>query len=218
MPSEEEKLLTLREEMVARQLRGRGIHHEGVLAAFLAVPRELFLPSQRRPEAYGDHPIPIGQGQTISQPYVTALMLQELDPRGEHRVLDVGAGSGYQTAILARLVHHVYAIERIEALTEQAMTVLAALNVANVTLWTGDGSLGYPEEAPFDRIICGAAAPEVPQPWIDQLADNGRIVMPVGGQETQTVVILEKDGSKIRRREICGVRFVKLIGHRGWPE
>jgi len=204
--------------MVEEQLRSRGIRHEGVLRAFAEVPREHFMPPERAGEAYGDYPVPIGFGQTISQPYVVALMVQELDPQAHHRVLDIGAGSGYQTAILARLVRHVYALERIEELTERAMAALGALNVNNVTICTRDGSVGWPEEAPFDGIICGAAAPEVPQPWIDQLADGGRIVLPVGGPEVQTLWVVQRNGRKTTRRELCDVRFVKLIGRAAWPE
>jgi len=218
MVEREEKLKALRREMVRRQLRARGIGDEGVLTAFGRVPRERFLPADRIGEAYGDHPVPIGFGQTISQPYVVALMVQELQPQAHHRILDVGAGSGYQTALLAWLARRVYAIERIEALTEKMMATLDRLNIRNVTTCTGDGSLGWPEEAPFDGIICGAGAPEVPPPWIDQLADGGRIVLPVGGQDFQTLMVVEKAGDKVRRREICDVRFVRLIGRQGWPE
>ena len=203
-------------EMVDKQLRARRINHEGVLNAFATIPRELFVPPDQFSEAYADHPIPIGHGQTISQPYIVALMIQELDPKPAHRILDVGAGSGYQTAILTSLVKHVYAIERLEELTEKAINTLARLNVTNVTIWTGDGSLGYPEEAPFDGIICGASAPEVPQPWIDQLSDGGRIVTPIGEKNTQVLICLEKHGNEIRRRKLCDVRFVKLIGQKGW--
>lgn len=203
--------------MVERQLRSRGIRHEGVLAAFGDIPRERFISPENVHLAYADHPIPIGYGQTISQPYVVALMVQELDPRPYHRVLDVGAGSGYQTAVLARLVQHVYAIERIGELTEKAMSAVSAMNSSNVTICTGDGSLGWPEEAPFDRIICGAGAPEVPQFWIDQLTDGGRIVLPVGGADSQVLLVVERSGEKTRRREICDVRFVRLIGESAWP-
>lgn len=217
MGHEEEKLLISRQEMVETQLRARGISDQAVLDAFMEIPRERFVSPNHRQEAYEDHPIQIGYGQTISQPYVTALMIQALRPGRDDCVLDIGAGSGYQTAILARLAGHVYAIERIEALAEQAIDALAAINADNITLWTGDGTMGYPEEAPFDRIICGAAAPQVPAPWIDQLADGGKIVLPVGGQDTQTIQVIEKHGSKLRKRKLCGVRFVKLIGQEGWP-
>jgi protein-L-isoaspartate(D-aspartate) O-methyltransferase len=207
----------LRQEMVARQLVSRGIRHQGVLAAMAEAPREMFVPPDRLEEAYEDRPLPIGLGQTISQPYIVALMVQELDPRAGHRVLDIGAGSGYQTAILSRLAAHVYAMERFEQLTERAMAVLGAMNISNVTICTGDGSVGWPEEAPFDRIICGAGAPDVPQAWIDQLADGGRIVVPTGGQDCQTLVRIDKVRGQVTRKEICDVRFVKLVGREGWP-
>jgi len=202
--------------MISVQLRGRGISHEAVLAAFAAVPREQFVPPAQIDGAYADHPLPIGFGQTISQPYVVALMLQELDPAPDHRVLEIGAGSGYQTALLAHLARHVYAIERIGELSERAVGVLGALNISNVTLCTGDGSLGWPEEAPFDRIICGAGSPDIPAAWIDQLAEGGRIVTPVGGPDAQQLVVARKRGGKISRRQFCGVRFVRLIGKQGW--
>jgi len=203
--------------MVERQLHARGIHNRTVLQAFLDIPRERFVPPDFDHEAYEDHPLPIGHGQTISQPYVVALMLQELDVQPHHRVLDVGAGSGYQTALLARIARHVFAVERIEELTEKAMGVLASLNVANVTFRTGDGSLGWPAEAPFHRIICGAGAPDVPEAWLEQLVDGGRIVAPVGGVDAQTLILVERDAQRVRRREICDVRFVRLIGQDGWP-
>ena len=218
MADSEEKLASCRRLMVDKHLRARDIWNDTVLEAFAAVPREKFVPPGHLHEAYADHPLPIGHGQTISQPYVVALMIQELCPQAHHRVLDVGAGSGYQTALLARLVEHVYAIERITALAERAERVLAELNITNVTFRTGDGSLGWPEHAPFDGIICGAAAPDVPDSWTDQIRDGGRIVLPVGGLWTQTLLVAEKLGGHLRRRKICGVRFVKLIGHQGWAK
>ncbi|HUS48502.1 MAG TPA: protein-L-isoaspartate(D-aspartate) O-methyltransferase [Phycisphaerae bacterium] len=203
--------------MVDVQLRSRQITSGGVLEAFSEIPRERFIPSNWQHDAYDDCPVPIGYGQTISQPYVVALMVQELHVDRGHRVLDVGAGSGYQTAILARLARHVYAVERIADLAERAMATLTALNVSNVTMCIGDGSLGWPEESPFDRIICGAACPEAPQPWLDQLADGGRIVLPAGGQDVQTLIVIERSGDELRRRSLCDVRFVRLIGKEGWP-
>jgi len=145
-----------------------------------------------------------------------ALMVQELCPQPHHRVLDVGAGSGYQTAILARLVSHVYAVERINELTEHAIDALAGTGCDNVTVVTADGTLGLPEEAPYDGIICGAAAPDVPQSWLSQLTDGGRIVLPVGGRDEQTLVAIQRNGETFTRREVCRVRFVKLIGEHGW--
>jgi protein-L-isoaspartate(D-aspartate) O-methyltransferase len=217
MQLSEAKLSELRQRMVDSQLRSRRITDARVLQAFLATPRERFIPETWRHDAYSDSAVPIGYGQTISQPYVVALMVQELGVEGDHRVLDVGAGSGYQTAILAQLARHVYAIERLELLTERAVATLTALNCHNVTVRTGDGSLGWPEQSPFDRIICGAASPEVPQSWIDQLADGGRIVLPAGGSDFQTVVVVDKRGNKVTRRTLCDVRFVRLIGKEAWP-
>jgi protein-L-isoaspartate(D-aspartate) O-methyltransferase len=204
-------------EMVEK-MRLRGIRQTALLDAIEEIPRELFIPDFEKATAYEDSPAPIGYGQTISQPYVVALMIQELQLDKTHCVLDVGCGSGYQTALLSRLARHVYAIERIDDLTERAIATLAALNIDNISITTGDGSMGWPEEAPFDRIISGAAGPDIPQPWIDQLADNGRIVAPVGGGEMQKLVLVRKNGSVIRRDELMDVRFVRLIGREGFPE
>jgi len=215
--SRQAQLAAARQKMVDHHLRQRGIRHAGLLQAFAEIPRERFIPPDRINEAYADCPVPIGLGQTISQPYVVALMIEQLDPQPTHRVLDIGAGSGFQTAVLARLVKHVYAVERLGQLAEKAISILGSLNVTNVTFCTDDGSLGLSEEAPFDRIICAAATPEVPACWLGQLADGGKIVLPVGGPETQTLQVMEKHGSEVRRREICDVRFVKLIGRKGWP-
>jgi protein-L-isoaspartate(D-aspartate) O-methyltransferase len=212
----QERFQTARRKMVETQLRRRGITDEAVLAAMEQVPREKFVPATHLHDAYADNPLPIGCDQTISQPYVVALMLQELEIEPHHRVLDVGAGSGYQTAILARLAAHVFAVERIEELAQRAGDTLDSLKITNVTFTTADGSLGLPDHAPFDRIISGAASPDVPQPWIDQLADQGRIIAPVGASDVQTLLLVIKDGDKIRRRQLSGVRFVKLIGELGW--
>ena len=207
-----------RELMVHRQLRGRDIHDERVLEAMAKVPREKFVSPRDTRDAYGDHPLSIGCGQTISQPYIVALMAQELDVRPEHRVLDVGAGSGYQTAVLAELAGHVFGIERIAELTDRAAATLAELGITNVTLTTGDGTLGWAEHAPYERIVCGAAGPDIPQAWGEQLADGGRIVMPTGGAEVQTLIAADKHGKTITPRNICGVRFVRLIGEQGWAD
>ena len=218
MGQSEEKLLGRRRWMVEHQLRRRGITDERVLAAFEAVERERFVPADRQASAYEDAPLPIGHGQTISQPYIVALMLQELRTRPDHRVLDIGAGSGYQTVLLARLVEHVFAIERIAELTDRLAPLLDETGARNVSLRTGDGSLGWAEAAPFDGIICGAAAPNLPESWADQLVDGGRIVLPVGGEHAQELLVAEKHGGKLHRRHVCGVRFVRLIGEQGWPE
>lgn len=213
----EYKLSRKREKMVAL-FRSRGIRPGALLEAFAQLPRERFVLGEDVEDAYVDRPLPIGHGQTISQPYVVAFMIQELGVEPHHRVLDIGTGSGYQTAILARLAKEVYAMERIEDLAERATAALAGLEFTNVTILTGDGSLGWPEEAPFDRIISGAAGPEIPAPWIDQLADGGRIVAPVGAPDSQHLVLVSKDGAVIRRDELLDVRFVKLIGRNAFPE
>jgi len=216
MRKREPNFAAQRQRMVRRQLRGRDITDQRVLEAMATVPREEFIPSRRHHEAYGDFPVPIGHEQTISQPYVVALMVQELGVQPHHRVLDVGAGSGYQTAILASLAQHVFAVERIVELTEGLAAALDRLGIANVTATTADGTLGWAEHAPFDRIICGAAGPEVPAAWIDQLADGGRIVMPVGDPHVQTLIAVDKCAGQAVRRDICPVRFVRLIGEQGW--
>jgi protein-L-isoaspartate(D-aspartate) O-methyltransferase len=202
--------------MVEQQLRARGIRDKRILAAFEDVPRERFVPDGQLEDAYRDSPLPIGQGQTISQPYIVALMLQELDVHPTDKVLDVGLGSGYQTALLAALARHVYAVERIGELAERSTSVLQSLEIDNVTVRTGDGTLGWPEEAPFDRIISGAAGPDVPRPWLKQLDDNGRIVTPVGTGGVQSLKIIEKVEGDVYEREFGEVRFVKLIGEQGW--
>lgn len=218
MDTMEDKRLAQRRQMVEEQLRAHGIEDTKLLSAFMAVPRERFLPTPYANEAYGDHPLPIGHGQTISQPLIVAMMIRELRPKPHHRVLDVGAGSGYQTAILAKLVSHVYAVERINELTELAIDTLAGIGADNVSVITTDGTLGLPEEAPFDGIICGAAGPDVPQSWLSQVVDGGRIVLPVGGRSEQTLVVLQRTGETFTRRDVCQVRFVKLIGQAGWRD
>ncbi len=184
----------------------------------MQVPRETFAHGCTLDQAYSDSPQPIGHGQTISQPYIVAQMIEKLAPGPHDRILDVGLGSGYQAALLAKLAGHVYAIERLQELTERATEALATTGVDNVTTCTGDGTLGWPEEAPFDGIICGAAGPSVPDPWLDQLAEGGRIVVPVGSEGIQELLVCEKQGDRIRRRSFGGVRFVKLIGEEGWQQ
>ena len=211
-----EKLAAAKRCMLERHMRQRGICNGDVLEAFAQTPRHRFVPPESVSQAYDDHPMSIGHGQTISQPYIVALMLQELDPTPSHRVLEIGAGSGYQTALLARLAGWVYAVECIGELAEGAGVILGELELSNVTLAVRDGSTGWPEHAPFDRIICGAAAPDLPGPWVEQLADGGRIVVPVGGRFTQTLAVYDKEHGKVSCRKVCGVRFVKLVGQYGW--
>lgn len=209
----EERLL-----MVEQQLRGRGIRDERVLAAMARVPRHEFVPPEHREEAYDDHPIAIGEGQTISQPFVVAAMLEALALRPDDVVLEVGTGSGYETAVLAELTRRVYSVERIASLAERARAVLERLGYSNVTVVQGDGSQGLPEAAPFDAIVVAAAAPRVPQPLMDQLREGGRLVVPVGTGFAQALQLVRKIGSAATVMYLDGVRFVPLIGREGFRE
>ena len=202
--------------MVAEQLRGRGIRDEHLLEAMARVPRHEFVYPEQRDEAYGDHPLPIGEGQTISQPFVVAAMLEALALRPEDVVLEVGTGSGYQTAILAELVRTVYSIERIASLAERARAALERLGYSNVVLVHGDGSQGLPEAAPFDAIVVSAAAPQVPASLIGQLRDGGRLVIPVGRGFAQELQLVRKIGGNSTTMYLDGVRFVPLIGREGF--
>jgi protein-L-isoaspartate(D-aspartate) O-methyltransferase len=183
------------------------------------LPRHGFIPEEHRTEAYLDQPVPIGHGQTISQPYIVALMTEKLDVQPHHHVLEIGTGCGYQTAILAELVHKVYSIERIEALMSRARRILAELAITNVEYQVGDGSWGWPQplktksESPplFDRILAAAAAPEVPQTRLAQLADNGKMVLPVGATGGQELLLLQKQAKKIKKTFLCYCRFVPLV-------
>jgi protein-L-isoaspartate(D-aspartate) O-methyltransferase len=203
-----------------RQLRdtleGRGITDLRVLDAIEETRRDLFVPESLQDAAYEDDALPIGAGQTISQPYIVALMTQELQLDGSQTVLEIGTGSGYQTAILARLAHRVVTIERIESLSADARRVLAELGVANVEYLIGDGTLGNPQRGPYDRVIVTASAPAVPEPLYAQLKLGGRIVAPVGDDASQDLVILEKTLTGRKLTPLCGCRFVKLIGQAGW--
>lgn len=206
----------LRARMVDAQLIARGINDRRVLDAFLKVPRHKFVPLQEVESAYEDYPLPIGEGQTISQPYIVALMTQSLELKDTDIVLEIGTGSGYQAAILAELVKKVYTIERIPALTENVSNLLRELGYKNIELKTGDGTLGLPEDAPYDGIIVTAAAPEIPKPLIEQLNDNGRLVVPTGGGFSQMLTVLKKTSAGIVSTDICGCVFVPLIGRYGW--
>ena len=197
--------------MVTRQLQGRGIRDRRVLAALVWLPREWFLPPHLVPEAYEDTPLPIGSGQTISQPYIVALMTECLAPVRRHRVLEVGTGSGYQTAILAHLADLVYTVERLPDLLVEAEFRFRRLGVDNVNTRLGDGAAGWPDAAPFDRILVTAAAPEVPAPLADQLAVGGRLVIPLGDLASQDLVILERGPAGFTERRAGGVRFVPLV-------
>lgn len=206
-----------RTAMVRTYLLGRDIHDQRVLEAFAGVPRHCFVDRAMWKEAYGDHPLPIGHQQTISQPYIVAKMVQELGLRPEQKVLEIGTGSGYQTAILARLVRQVYSIERIAELARGAQTVLSDLGVVNATVKVFDGTYGWSEMAPFDRIIVSAAAPEVPAPLTAQLSAGGILLIPVGDAYSQilTMVTRTEDG-ELTQIELDGCVFVKLVGRYGW--
>jgi protein-L-isoaspartate(D-aspartate) O-methyltransferase len=199
-----------RSRMVETQLVARDIRHQGVLNAMRRVPRHRFVPESRQAEAYDDTPLPIGEGQTISQPYIVAYMSEVLDPRPTDRVLEIGTGSGYQAAVLAGLVKEIYTIEIVPTLATRAQGVLDELGYANVRTRTGDGYRGWPEAAPFDKIIVTAAPDEIPQTLVDQLATGGIMVVPVGrGQQIMTILRRTPDG--IVKRETIPVLFVPMI-------
>ena len=209
-------LAKLRLRMIEEQLRGRGIGDERVLAAMAKVPRERFIGSEDATKAYGDYPLPIGAGQTISQPYIVAAMVEALDPRPEDRVLEVGTGTGYQAAILAELAAEVWTIERHVELADKARQILSELGYVNVHVVHGDGSIGLPQQAPFDRILVAAAAPGIPDSLIQQLANGGRLVMPVGSRLEQQVQVVRKTGGEIVVNAHDPCRFVPLVGAEGW--
>lgn len=208
-----------RTQMIEEQLERRGIHEPRVLHAFMDVPREAFLPSTQRPFAYRDTPLPIEEGQTISQPYIVALTAEALQLKGWERVLEVGTGSGYAAAILSHLAARVFTIERHPQLAAQAREHLAALGLDNVRVTCGDGTLGWAEHAPYDAIAVAAAAPHVPPALREQLAVGGRLVIPVGKRGEENLVrITRVNDSQFREEVLCPVRFVPLIGKQGWPD
>jgi protein-L-isoaspartate(D-aspartate) O-methyltransferase len=207
-----------REEMVRRQIEARGIKDPVVLSAFRSVPRHLFVSEALKDQAYGDYPLPIGEQQTISQPYIVAEMTQALELRKDDRVLEIGTGSGYQAAILAEIVYRVYTIERIRSLYIQARKLLDKLHYHNIVMRCGDGTAGWKDESPFDAIIVTAGAPHVPEKLLEQLAEGGRMVVPVGNQHSQDLVKVVKDKKGIIKSNLGGCRFVKLIGEHGWKE
>jgi len=202
--------------MVESQLRSRDISDPRVLEAFLAVPRHEFVPPEQREQAYDDCPLPIGEGQTISQPYMVAAMTQALSLTGVETVLEVGTGSGYQAAILARLAARVYTIEQIAGLSLAARERLERLGCANVTCLVGDGSQGYAAAAPYDGILVAAGAPRVPAPLTEQLAEGGRLVIPVGDFHSQELLLVQKRQGRITQQVVNYCRFVPLTGKFGW--
>ncbi len=201
-----------RDLMIEEQLVARGIRNPRVLAALRSVPRHEFVPAEARARAYEDGPLPIGFEQTISQPYIVALMTEVLDPRPADRVLEIGAGSGYQAAVLAHLVARVYSIEIVAPLAAWAAANLARLGIGNVHVRAGDGHGGWPEAAPFDAIIVTCAPEQVPEPLVQQLREGGRMVIPVGGSSEQQLFFLEKRGGTVEQRAVLPVRFVPMTG------
>ncbi len=207
-----------REKMVSTQIEGRGIHDYRVLEAMRKVPRHLFVGEALQDQAYGDFPLPIGEGQTISQPYIVAEMTQALELTKDDRVLEIGTGSGYQTAILAELAFRVYTIERVRELFIRARKLLDKLGYHNVIAKCSDGTLGWPDESPFDAIIVTAGAPEVQKKLVQQLIIGGRTVIPVGDRFSQTLLKIRRDEDGVHTNDLGGCRFVKLIGEHGWKE
>ena len=204
--------------MVVEQIQARHIYDERVLEAMRKVPRHRFVPPEHWHLAYADCPLPIGQNQTISQPYIVSLMTELLLLGGNEVILEIGTGSGYQAAILSLLAREVYTIERHQHLATQAAEVLAELGLTNVHVHVGDGSLGWPEHAPYDGVIATAAAPRVPKPLLEQLADGGRLVIPVGGRGGQYLERWLRQGEKFKHEQGVPVAFVPLLGEYGWQE
>jgi protein-L-isoaspartate(D-aspartate) O-methyltransferase len=211
-------LSKVRMRMVDDQIIARGIRDPKVIAAMRKVPRHLFVEEALQNQAYSDHPLPIGEKQTISQPYMVALMTEAMQLKGMEKVLEIGAGSGYQTAILAEIAFKVFSIERIRSLTIQARKLLYELGYLNVEIKLSDGTLGWVEESPFDAIIVTAGSPGIPQPLVDQLAVGGRLVIPVGDSADQDLIRITKTEEGTKREDLGGCRFVKLIGQHGWEK
>lgn len=216
VPHADVDLTAWRHEMVERQLRKRGIRDERVLAAMLSVPRHEFVPAEFAAEAYNDHPLPIGHGQTISQPFMVAAMAEALELSGSERVLEIGAGSGYQAAVLSLLAREVHTVEMQEDLALDSAERLRRLGYGNVHVHVGDGTLGWPQDAPFDAIVVTAAAPEIPPPLAAQLADGGRLIIPVGTPQEQRLLHVEKHDQVLSTRPLYHCRFVPLLGQYGW--
>ncbi len=204
--------------MVEHQIKARGTKSDLVLEAMRKVPRHLFVPAESLESAYSDRPLPIGHGQTISQPYMVAVMTEALDLEGSQKVLEVGTGSGYQAAVLAEIAGHVVTTERVPELAEEARRKLRDLGYANIEVIVADGSAGFREQAPYDGIIVTAGAPEIPRVLVDQLADGGRLVIPVGNNYQQTLTRLTRRGEEHTTERLEGCVFVPLIGEYGWAE
>ncbi|MFN2356744.1 MAG: protein-L-isoaspartate(D-aspartate) O-methyltransferase [Desulfotignum sp.] len=218
MNDEPKKFSRWRKDMVDRQIIARGVTDPLLIQAMTEVPRHLFVSEALVDSAYGDFPLPIGEGQTISQPYIIAEMTQSLELKGSERVLEIGTGSGYQAAILAHMVYRVYTIERNHPLFLQTRQLFDRLRMHNVVTRYSDGTQGWKEESPFDAIIVTAGGNKIPSPLVDQLAPGGRLVMPVGGHFSQELIKLTRTDTGIKQENLGGCRFVKLIGQHGWNE
>ncbi len=218
MTTSQDQFGLARQRMLRHDLKGRGIADPDVLRVIGDIPREEFVPEEHRQRAYADEPLPIGGNQTISQPYIVALMTQLLQLNGQCEVFEIGTGSGYQTALLARLSRRVYTIEKLPELSAAAQQVLKKLAIDNVEFRIGDGSCGWPEPRSFDRIILTAAIPDIPRPLADQLVEGGRLVAPVGGAASQELILAEKSAGKLVETEVCGCRFVRLLGACGFKD
>jgi protein-L-isoaspartate(D-aspartate) O-methyltransferase len=212
----EDQFAAARNRMVDQQIQSRGVLDPRVLDAMRKVPRHLFIPPHLWEQAYNDYPLPIGEDQTISQPYIVALMTELLEVKATDRILELGTGSGYQAAVLAELAAEVFSIDRMETLAHQARILLEKLGYRNVKIKVGDGTLGWPEEMPFDGIIVTAGAPKVPRPLTEQLALGGRLVIPVGDLWSQTLTCVRKTKDGLKFEYHGGCRFVRLIGKYGW--
>lgn len=215
---DQDKFTQMRLTMVERQLRRRGIADERVLEAMTAIPRHLFVPPSEQMDAYADCPLPIGHHQTISQPYIVALMTELLQLSGGETVLEIGTGSGYQAAILARLASEVFTVERIPELAQEAALRLKRLGLDNVSVVESDGTIGLPDNAPFDGILVTAGGPTVPPPLLEQLAEGGRLVIPVGSRAGQMLEVWHKLKGENERQAVAPVAFVPLVGEHGWDE
>lgn len=213
-----DQYVTARQRMVETQLKTRDIVDDRILKVMGEVPRHLFVDDAMRGRAYGDHPLPIGGGQTISQPYIVALMTQQLGLKGTEMVLEIGTGSGYQAAVLSRLCRQVYTVERVHILLAEARKTFDILRYYNIMTKLDDGTLGWPDQGPFDAIIVTAGGPSIPEPLVAQLADPGRLVIPVGDKQTQELQVVEKKEGEITVTSLCSVRFVDLIGAHGWND
>jgi protein-L-isoaspartate(D-aspartate) O-methyltransferase len=208
-----------RKKMVDSQIRSRGVRDERVLRAMEKIPRHLFIDEGLIDQAYNDNPLPIGEKQTISQPYIVALMTEALELKGREKVLELGTGSGYEAAILAELADRVFTIERIASLAQKARKLLESLNYYNVVIRVGDGTYGWREESPFDAIAVSAGSPSIPRMLVEQLAIGGRLVIPVGGRYSQSLIKLTRlseNPDDVKREDLGGCRFVNLIGEHGW--